>query len=652
MKMCTMENGEEPRQKHNHGEPFADLHILKEALFDSGKLVSMNRFLRIFLFLTTALASSQTRDFPSLPTDTLATVGTRAITSRDLIERIELMPWPEKDKPTQMDSAKIKALQSLVAEQILSMEAAAKGIVDDSTYHMHQKNVEKLMVRDELYKREVRDKIAVAPQEIRQGLNRFSRQIKALMITIDSQSEAAALAQSLREGGRIDTLARMHRLMIDTATVKFALLEKSQEDVVYSLTPANPVSDPVNVPRLGWVVLCLLGSRTDPEYAKLSQTERQQIVQQKIIRRKEAVRAGSYVASQMVSRRAEARPATFQLLATALFDLFAGDTALYRNEKGYRLDRVAPAAEARLRSHLRDSLVELEGEVLTLQDVLEAWRNFDFYIPTLEKKEFLRQLNGAVREIVVREFLTREGFRQGLQQTEDVRHDVEVWMNAWLAAALSQQLVRDVSVTDQEVVDYLVSHPDEAGNDYLVNVRELLSDSLSTALSMLERVVHGEDFKALARNYSKRKGWAERGGESGYFAVSRLPEIGFLALESDTGKINGPVRTKDGYSIFAVLGKKTRQGTKVISYDSLKTLVKDQLLSDKMDDRLNDFVASAAKNYPVKLYYDRLKRLPISPINVVTKRFIGFGGSMPASPGLTPVYEWVKKATGVEQVFP
>jgi parvulin-like peptidyl-prolyl isomerase len=613
----------------------------------------MIRFLLILFFLFAAAPGySQYRDAGSLPSDTLATVGTRAITSRDLLERIELMPWPGKDKPTQMDSAKIKALQSLAAEAILSMESAAQGIVDDSTFRMHSRNVEKLMVRDELYKREVRAKVSVTPQEISQGLKRFARQVKALMINTGSQSEAAALAQLLRGGARLDSLSRVKRLVIDTASVRFALLEKSQEDVVYSLSSGKPVSDPVNVPRLGWVVLYLLDIFPDPEYAKLSQDERQQTVQQKITRRKEAVRAASYVTNELASRRAEAKPATFQLLATTLFDLLAGDTALYRSDKGYRLDKVAPAAEARLRPHLHDGLVELEGEVLTLQDVLEAWRNFDFYIPTLEKKEFLRQVNGAVREVVVREILTREGFRRKLEQTESVQHDVDVWMNAWLASALSQKLVNGVNATEKEVMDYLVSHPDEIGNDYLVNVRELLSDSLSTALSMLERVVRGEDFRKLCQTFSKRKGWAERGGESGYFAAARVPEIGFLALESDTGKINGPVRTGDGYSIFAVLGKKQREGKNVISYDSLKGLVKEQLLSDKMDERLDEFVAAVAKNYPVTLYYDRLRQLSISPVNMVTKRMIGFGGTMPASPGLMPMYRWVDQAASVRQIYP
>jgi hypothetical protein len=613
----------------------------------------IRHLLPVILSFCISLAFSQYRDAaPTVPSDTLATVGPRVITSRDVIERIEMMPWPGKDKPSQMDSAKIRALQSLAAEAILSMEAPSQGVVDDSTLRMQSQNVEKLMVRDELYKREVRGKVSLTPEEIHQGLKRFARQIKALMINVGSEVDAANLIKQLRSGASVDSLARVRRLQVDSANVRFGMLEKSQEDAVYGISASKPVSDPVNVPRLGWVVLYYVESSTDPDFAKLSQSERQQTVQQKLTRRKEAVRAGSYVSNHLASRRAEVRPGPFGLLATTLHDLFAGDTVHFKNQAGYRLDMVAPAAEARLAPHLHDPLVDLEGGTMTMQEVLEAWRNFDFLIPTLEKKEFMRQMNGAVREVVMREFLVREAYRQKLQHTAAVQHDVDVWLNAWQANLLARQVVNGVKVTDQEVSDYLVAHADEFGDDYLVNIRELLSDSLSTALSLLERVVRGENFKQLAKEHSKRQGWAKDGGETGYFVVSRLPEVGLLALESDTGKILGPVKTKDGYSIFSVLGKKLRKGKGVMPYDSLKEEVRAELYKKKVSGKLDDFVAAAAKNYPVTLHYDRLKQLQISPINVVTKRMIGFGGSMPASPGLVPVFRWVDKASNVQQFFP
>jgi hypothetical protein len=69
-------------------------------------------------------------------------------------------------------------------------------------------------------------------------------------------------------------------------------------------------------------------------------------------------------------------------------------------------------------------------------------------------------------------------------------------------------------------------------------------------------------------------------------------------------------------------------------------------------ERLDEYVGTVARNYSVTLYYDRLKQLMIMPFNMVVKPFIGFGGTMPASPGLTPLYRWVGQAEGINQVFP
>jgi hypothetical protein len=278
---------------------------------------------------------------------------------------------------------------------------------------------------------------------------------------------------------------------------------------------------------------------TDPEYAKLSPEERTEAVKQKIQRRKEAARAAIYVSGILGKQKAGARPATFEILANALREMFEKDSVLYRNEYGYRLDRVAGAAQERLTPHLRDVLVDLDEGTLTVGDVLENWKNFDFLIPTLERRSFLVYLNGAIREVVAREFLAREGYRRGLQQSAAVRRDVETWMRSWLASQLARKLIEEVAV-------------------------------------------------------------AEKGAMS----------------------------------------------------DSMHVRLKQDVSSEKARRRLDEYVASAARNYPVTLYYDRLKELLISPFNMVVKRFLGFGGTVPASPGLVPIYEWVNDAQGVQQVFP
>jgi len=588
--------------------------------------------------------------------DTLAEVGGKVITGLDLIERTGLIPWPGKDNVRQRDSAKVKALQSLVAEQIMATEALVRGLGNDSTLRRRIQGVEKLMVRDELYKREVKLKVNVSQQEIRQGLKRYRSQVKVLMIGTSSIAAAREISTSLRSGGRIDSIIghppRSLPVTTDTVTVNFGLLAREQEDAVYALDERAPTSGPLNVPRLGWVVLHLLEKKTNPEYAKRSIPERSQVVTQIARTRNEIELAGRYNANVLAPLRAVANPSTFDLFAGTVHRMLSADSLLYRNEAGYRLDALVDAAEVHLKAHLGDILVEAEGGALTVADVLESYRTFSAVLPNLDGVDFRQRLNASIKEVVAREFMARAGYRQHLDKTEAVQHDVGTWSNYWLAEKLGATIARDVMVSNEEVVEHLVRNANVVGQNHMVNVREILSDSLREALAIAERIVGGADMTDLARKFSKRKEWAEHGGESGFFVVSDHPQIGFHALESEVGALAGPIRVATGYSVFSVLGKRQLSPDSTISYDSLKALFRNALLAEKTQAQLNAFVASAAKKYRVRLHYDRLKTVEIMPANMVTRRFIGFGGSMLAVPSLSLLWQWVGESKDVQEIFP
>lgn len=612
---------------------------------------------RIFMGLcSSALMLGQAQLFAQMDTeirnDTLAEVGKKVITARDLIERMELMPWPGKDSPGDLDSAKVKALQSLVGEQILAQEAAVRGLGNDSTMRGRANNVEKLMVRDELYRREVQSRIQVNQQEILQGIKRFAVEMKVLMIGVRTEREANAMSLALQSEARPESVIAHFPATVDTVTVNFGLLERKQEDVVYALDSVRRASPPVNVSRLGWVVLYLVEKETNPEYVKRSIPERTQAVTQKIRRRKELDKANRYYADLLAGERAEADPQAFDLLAGTIYDILSADSARYRNESGYRLDVVVDKVEAVLAHHLNDNFVKMGRRTMTLVEVLEGYRTFSFALPTLNRADFRQRLNASIREVVAREFVAREGYRKGLEKTGAVRHDVATWTNYWLARRLEQSIINDVSVGDEEVLASLLEHSDTYGGGYEVSVREILVDSLTQAIPLVERINAGADMRELARKFSRRKEWALRDGESGFFPVRKHPEIGFRAMEVDSGALVGPVKVTDGYSTFVVLGKRRLKTEGVMSYDSLRTLVRGDLYARKAQRLVNAFVASAAKNHKVNLYYRSLKKVDVRPFNMVTKRLIGFGGSMVAVPPLTPLWEWVRETKDVREIFP
>lgn len=586
--------------------------------------------------------------------DTLAEVGRRVITGKDLIERIELMPWPGKERPEAMDSIKRQALLSLAAEKIFSMEASAEGIGGDSAARRHLTNLEKLLVRDALYQREVKSAVTVTDEEVRRGLRRYASNVKVLMISAGSEDQARRMSDLLKSGAPLDSVLRTSQGAsapgTDTVLVKFGLLDQKQEDAVYGLSESSPASGPIRVDAPGWVVLYLLDKATNPEYAQRTILERKTEVGKKIRLRKEIDRADRYSAGLLSRFRAQARPAPFRLLAETLRGVFE-TKHLDGSSGGYRLGDVLDTVETILRTHLGDVLVDMPEGGMTIGDMLENVRVMDVKFASLDNNEFPLLVNKCIKDAVAREILSREGYRRHLEQSAEVEHDVGVWADYWRASALELRVVSGVTLTEGEVLDSLRAHIDVIGHDFQVNVREVLSDSLSAAMSVLNDVSRGARMTELAR-LSKRKEWAVRGGESGFFDIIEHPLIGLWAMEADTGMPVGPIKLPEGYSVFEVLGKRQSPGDSVSTFAALESAYREDLLAQKKQDALNRYVAEKCREYRVRLYYGRLRAVAIPPTNMVTRRFIGFGGSMLAVPALFPVWNWVKGAHTVEEVLP
>ncbi len=127
--------------------------------------------------------------------DTLAWVDGRAVTARDLYQRVALMPWPERRTPQTVDSLRVHALQSLVAEQLLARESQRLALGDTTRMAAMRAALVRALARDALYRRVTAGAPVASPAEIDAALRR-RRALRG-----DSKQRAAqrrAVADSLR----------------------------------------------------------------------------------------------------------------------------------------------------------------------------------------------------------------------------------------------------------------------------------------------------------------------------------------------------------------------------------------------------------------------------------------------------------------------
>ena len=573
-------------------------------------------------------------------------VGKKAITAAELIKRIEMVPFPAKQQSAQSDEMKLKALYALIAEKVLANEARRAGIHEDKITTLMYHELESLFIRDELFKREVESKATPTEEEVFAGMNRLQWELKVISFLVRSEADGWELVRHLRTSKPDSMIGRLPASLfteLDTIKIRFGGPDSVYEKVAFSLG-SSKVSKPFYSHNLGWSVLYLLEKYTNPQVANMNIDERRNLVQKILKVRDAQVFGDRYSLGILATKSAVADSNVFTTFADAIVALRKEiDPRYYQRKSGYMItSEMVDVLIDRLRPILDTTFINIPDGPMTLGEVLEMLRYENFISRSLDGFSFMVELNEEIKHLVANEFLAREGRRQNLQYSASVRNDLSLWTDYWAARQLYYTVRDSVTVSDEDILQHLVKNKEFFGRYYQVNVREILCRSLQDASLILDQLQHGEDFERLASQYSIRTEWKKNGGESGFFTVLRNPELGFRAMLSDTGKLEGPYKFPEGYSLFSVLGKRrTKEAT--VGFDSLAHNVRARLTSEKRKQTTDRFIARLAEEQRVVIDQRKLKTIKLTSIPMFAQRFMGFGGMMTAVPVFLQQWDWIKE---------
>lgn len=611
----------------------------------------------ILLFVLTGTSYSFAQiALPStgLPKDTVASIGSRIITAKDFLERFELMPWMKKDQKARIEFTKLEFLYSLVAEKLLALEAATQNLGSDSSTVDFQNNLERILVRDELYKQTVQPKIVITDKELREGLSRFPFEIESEVLGILNKKEGELLFKKISQSKNKKATYNYFRdslfVPIDTITVNFGSHMKIIEDAVYRIGK-DTVSNPVEIPEYGLVMFRLLKKYSNIQNANFSLPDRTTKVRSIIQRRKEDSVATKTFADLTSPHRAEARPEVFYAIADSVVEMLKSDSANYASKGNFMFPSSAVASLMEKFSDRKNEffIISQSGN-MTVGEVLIGLGNNNIVFPSLKPEHVQVVLNNNIKTVIQNELIAREGFKKNIQQSENVRHDLSTWIDNRKSWLLMRAIIDTITINSDEIEEEYQKNPEVYGATVMVRLREILVDSTSEAKTIRRKIDAGENFATLAKKHTKRKDWVQNGGESPWVDVKTLGDLGMFAASSKIGEMNGPWKIKEGFTIYSVIERKVLDDSLRSNFSETRQTIERKLLPQKRQKTINQFIGTLAKKYNVTINETALRNVQTTTTNMYTWRHIGFGGRIQAVPQTSLQAEWVYEWLRQEQL--
>jgi len=139
---------------------------------------------------------------------------------------------------------------------------------------------------------------------------------------------------------------------------------------------------------------------------------------------------------------------------------------------------------------------------------------------------------------------------------EEVRRDVVYRLK------LEQLAILPVTVSDEEIDFYLEEHKDEFGPRTELRISHIVLPSGDVAEEALGKLKNGEEFSALALEYSTDDFTADSGGDLGWVSTGDpfvAPDVLSTAESLDVGQSAGPIETENGFELIQLTGRNVVQ---------------------------------------------------------------------------------------------
>lgn len=171
-----------------------------------------------------------------------------------------------------------------------------------------------------------------------------------------------------------------------------------------------------------------------------------------------------------------------------------------------------------------------------------------------------------LEELVRQQLLVQDAEARGLANKKEIADALSEFRRTLLVREIAQQLTQGIEATESEAREYYEQNKDLFVGEAQWRVREIVTFSESAAKEILIEILKGTDFAEMARTHSKSQS-AAQGGDIGFIAEPKFPEMGRVLIGLDVGDVSSVFKGPEGFYIIKLDEKK---GGEPISFSEIK----------------------------------------------------------------------------------
>lgn len=609
---------------------------------NKNKMMNVKLLSTVFLFLFTIYGYAQQKN------NILAKAGSVSITKEEFVKRFELSPHPRENKDEDSITIKSEFLKTILAEKLLAKEAVDKGFDKTKEFVDAFNFMRDYYLRDMLYTKEVKSKVAAPDSEIVIGKERMKRTITTKFIFSTDEKEITDIYKAINNSAIFDSIlaTRPEKEEQKTAAeVTFGTMHKKMEDVIFGLAPEQ--TTPIIELKEGWYICKVYSVSINNSLDEKDLKKVQRVVED----REEDKIYQAFYKKFFKGIVVNADRRLFNVLYDALDVFLKGNKNTLIPQKGKftifetEIEKVRKLLKA---NDLNTTFIKFEKNPISLGAFLDYMNHAGFDFLRTESGYLKRRLNGYISSYIQNQIVAREALKRGYDKLPEITEDLNIWRDNYLSNMVMKQNYKTQSITDEEAYSFYSKNSGIIPKVDEVKFSKIVTDDLDSIEKVLDGADKGTDFAELKKAYSKIEEPKEE--QEKFHPLNQQGDLWKALGSMKVGEVYGPLKLEDGFAVIKLLEKREGKKEQIESFEEAKPQLKSIMQTKKMYKELEETTAKLALENKLQINEKMLQSIKVNMLNIIVFRRFGFGGqqlAVPYAPNFSSwykLYEQMKKA--------